>query len=172
MLEVAVVGLGWWGRIIARTLADRPKLRVRRAVDPDPEARHWAEERGIAASAELADALADPVVRGVVLATPHTLHTPPIAACAGAGKHVVREKPLALRLSDAEASVRLCNAAGVVLAVGHERRFEPPTPELKRLAASGALGTLQIQAAFCQDKFLSVRRPIGASAPPKRRRGR
>ncbi len=132
MLEVAVVGLGWWGRIIARTLADRPKLRVRRAVDPDPEARHWAEERGIAASAELADALADPVVRGVVLATPHTLHTPPIAACAGAGKHVVREKPLALRLSDAEASVRLCNAAGVVLAVGHERRSADPGIEAAR----------------------------------------
>jgi predicted dehydrogenase len=157
MLEVAVVGLGWWGRIIAATLAESPKLRVRRAVDPDPKARQWAAERGIPASAELADALADPAVRGVVLATPHTLHTPQIAAAAASGKHVFCEKPLALRQSDVEASVRLCNAAGVVLAVGHERRFEPPILEVKRLAESGALGTLlQIEAAFCQDKFLSL----------------
>ncbi|HXZ00813.1 MAG TPA: Gfo/Idh/MocA family oxidoreductase [Stellaceae bacterium] len=157
MLEVAVVGIGWWGKIIVQTLADSAKLRVRRAVDPDPAARRWAEERGIAVSADLADALADPAVKGVVLATPHSLHTPQIAAAAGAGKHVFCEKPLALCRRDVEASLRRCNAAGVVLAVGHERRFEPPMLELKRLAQGGALGTLlQIEAAFCQDKFLSL----------------
>ncbi|MGO8916250.1 MAG: Gfo/Idh/MocA family protein [Stellaceae bacterium] len=157
MLEVAVVGLGWWGRIITATLAESAKLRVRRAVDPDPEAAEWARQRGIAASAALAEALADPAIKGVVLATPHTLHTQQIAAAAAAGKHVFCEKPLGLRRSDVEASVRLCNAAGVVLAVGHERRFEPPMQEVKRLAESGALGTLlQIEAAFSQDKFLTL----------------
>jgi predicted dehydrogenase len=44
-----------------------------------------------------------------------------------------------------------------VLAVGHERRFEPPMLEVKRLAQSGELGTLlQIEASFSQDKFLSL----------------
>jgi predicted dehydrogenase len=157
MLQVAVVGLGWWGRIITETLAGSAKLSVRRAVDPDPASAQWARSRGLAVSADLAEALADPAVKGVVLATPHTLHTAQIAAAAAAGKHVFCEKPLALSLAEVRQSVRLCNAAGVVLAVGHERRFEPPMQEVKRLAQSGALGTLlQIEAAFSQDKFLSL----------------
>lgn len=156
-MDVAVIGLGWWGRIITATLQESAKLRVRRAVDADAKAAQWAAGRGIAASTDLADALADPAVKGVVLCTPHTLHTGQIARAAAAGKHVFCEKPLALTRADVEASVRACNAAGVVLAVGHERRFEPPMLEVKRLARSGELGTLlQIEASFSQDKFLSL----------------
>lgn len=45
----------------------------------------------------------------------------------------------------------------VVLAVGHEKRFEPPVQEVIRLVRSGELGTpLQIEANFSQDKFLSL----------------
>ena len=157
MLDVAVIGLGWWGRIITATLAESTKLRVRRAVDSDAKAAQWAGQRGIAASTDLAEALADPAVKGVVLCTPHTLHTEQIARAAAAGKHVFCEKPLALARADVEASVRRCNEAGVVLAVGHERRFEPPMLEVKRLARAGALGTLlQIEASFSQDKFLAL----------------
>ncbi len=157
MLEVAVVGLGWWGRTITATLAESTKLRVRRAVDPDPKARDWAAARGIAVSADLAGAL-DRSRRQRRRAgdAAHAAYQQ-IAAAAAAGRHVFCEKPLALTRRDVEASVRLCNAAGVVLAVGHERRFEPPMLEVKRLAESGALGTLlQIEAAFSQDKFLSL----------------
>lgn len=157
MLDVAVIGLGWWGKIITGTLQESTKLRVCRAIDADSRALRWAAERGIATSLELGDALADPAVKGVILCTPHTLHTEQVARAAAAGKHVFCEKPLALSRLDAEASVRHCNDAGVVLAVGHERRFEPPMQEVKRLAQSGELGSLlQIEASFSQDKFLSL----------------
>jgi predicted dehydrogenase len=157
MLNVAVVGLGWWGKIIVGTLAESSKLRVARAVDPDPKAASWAAGRGIPASGDLADALGDPAISGVVLCTPHSLHSRQIAGAAEAKKHVFCEKPLALRKSEVEESVRLCNANGVVLAVGHERRFEPPMLEVQRLAQSGKLGTvLQIETGFSQDKFLSL----------------
>ncbi|HEX9490628.1 MAG TPA: Gfo/Idh/MocA family oxidoreductase [Stellaceae bacterium] len=157
MLNAAVIGLGWWGKIIIRTLEDSAKLRIVRAVDRDPKAADWAAQRGLRASTDLADALGDPQVNAVILCTPHTLHTAQIAQAAAARKHVFCEKPLALRRADVEESIRLCNANGVVLAVGHERRFEPPMLELKRLAAAGELGTiLQIEANFSQDKFLSL----------------
>jgi predicted dehydrogenase len=157
MLNVAVVGLGWWGKIIVGTLKASAKLRVTRAVDPDPKAAAWAAGRGIAVSGDIADALGDPAIAGVVLCTPHSLHTPQIARAAAAKKHVFCEKPLALRRGEVEASVRLCNANGVVLAVGHERCFEPPMLEVKRLALTGELGTLlQIETGFSQDKFLSL----------------
>ncbi len=157
MLPVAVVGLGWWGKTIVGTLHGSAKLRVVRAVDTDPKALAWAAERGLAASTDYSDALKDAAVEGVVLCTPHSLHIRQSAQAAAAGKHVFCEKPLALKRRDVEESIRLCNARGVVLAVGHERRFEPPMQELKRLASAGELGTLlQIEANFSQDKFLSL----------------
>lgn len=157
MLQAAVIGLGWWGKIIVRTLEESAKLRVVSAVDRDPKAADWAAQRGLRASTEFADVLTDAGVDAVILCTPHTLHTAQIAQAAAARKHVFCEKPLALRRVDVEDSIRLCNANRVVLAVGHERRFEPPMLEMKRLAAAGELGTLlQIEANFSQDKFLSL----------------
>ena len=157
MLKAAVIGLGWWGKTIVRTLEESAKLRIVRAVDPDPKAADWAAQRGLRAAANLAEALGDPQVQAVILCTPHTLHSAQIGQAAAARKHVFCEKPLALRRADVEQSIRLCNANRVVLAVGHERRFEPPMLEMKRLAAAGELGTiLQIEANFSQDKFLSL----------------
>ena len=47
--------------------------------------------------------------------------------------------------------------AGVALAVGHERRFEPPILEMMKIVRSGVLGKpLQVEANFSQDKFLSL----------------
>jgi predicted dehydrogenase len=93
----------------------------------------------------------------VVLCTPHTLHTGQIVQAANAKKHVFCEKPLSLSRADVLKAVQACNANGVKLAVGHEKRFEPPIQELMRIVKGGALGVpLQIEANFVQDKFLSL----------------
>ncbi|HEV3175154.1 MAG TPA: Gfo/Idh/MocA family oxidoreductase [Stellaceae bacterium] len=157
MISAAIVGLGWWGRTIATTLAASDKLRLVRAVDTDPRAGDWARERGLSVSVELGPALDDPTVEALILCTPHSRHREQILRVAQAGKHVFCEKPLALTRRDAVDCVAACEAAGVVLGIGHERRFEPPILELRRLAASGELGTLlQIEANFSQDKFLNL----------------
>lgn len=157
MLNVAVIGLGWWGKTIATTLRDSTKLKVVHGTDVDPNAGTWARERGIAFSSSLDDALADRAVQAVILCTPHSLHTAQIAHVAAAKKHVFCEKPLALKWADAVESIRLCNRNGVVLGVGHERRFEPPMIELTRIAKAGALGKLvQIEASFCQNKMVNL----------------
>jgi predicted dehydrogenase len=157
MVNAAVIGLGWWGKTIVRVLEDSSKLRIIRAVDGDAKAVGWAAERGLRAGTDLGEALRDSRIGAVILCTPHTLHTAQIAEAAAAGKHVFCEKPLALSRADVEASIRLCNANRVVLAVGHERRFEPPVREMQKIVAAGELGTiLQIEANFSQDKFLSL----------------
>ncbi len=154
MLNAAVVGLGWWGKTIVATLRDSAKLRVVKTIDPDPAAASWAREQGLDHAAALDAALGDDAVQAVILCTPHSLHTAQIARAAQAKKHVFCEKPLALNRADAVKSVGLCKENGVMLGVGHERRFEPPMIELTHLAKSGGLGTLlQIEASFCQDKF-------------------
>jgi predicted dehydrogenase len=153
MLNVAVVGLGWWGRIIVPLLAESRALRVVHTVDANPA----AAMAGIPFSTDYDEALRDPAVQGVVLCTPHTLHCGQIVRAASAGKHVFCEKPLSLSRHDVLRAVEACNANRVALAVGHEKRFEPPIQELMRMVKAGELGTpLQVEANFSQDKFLAL----------------
>jgi predicted dehydrogenase len=157
MLNAALIGLGWWGTNILRLLQDSPKLRVVKAVDVSTAAAATARQYGIDCVAELDAALADPAVQAVILCTPHSLHCRQIVRAAAAKKHVFCEKPLSLTRADVEQAVAACNANGVVLAVGHERRFEPPMLEIQRLVQAGALGTvLQIEANFSQNLFLQM----------------
>jgi len=156
MLNVAVIGLGWWGRIIVPLIKSSSKLRVVRVADPLPAAAQFAREQELPLGS-FDDVLKDRHVQGVVLCTPHTQHTDQIVRAAGAGKHVFCEKPLSLTRADVLRAVEACNRARVKLAVGHEKRFEPPIQELMRLVKSGELGTpLQVEANFVQDKFLSL----------------
>ncbi len=157
MLNVAVIGLGWWGRIIVPLVKPSSKLKVVRVADPDPKAAEFAESQGIPLSRTLDEVLADKNVEGVVLCTPHTQHTDQIVKSASAKKHVFCEKPLSLSRKDVLRAVEACNTNGVKLAVGHEKRFEPPIQEAMRLVKSGDIGVpLQIEANFVQDKFLSL----------------
>jgi predicted dehydrogenase len=158
---VALIGMGWWGKKMLSVLGAAPAdIRVVRAVEPNLEtARSLCDEMGVTLTANYADALADPKVEAVVLATPHTLHGEQIEAAVGARKHVFCEKPLALNKAGAEKAVRLCRNAGLVLGMGHERRWEPPIAEMLAKADAGELGRIhQIEANFSHDKFLALDR--------------
>jgi predicted dehydrogenase len=142
-LNVAVVGLGWWGKAIIGMLKDSSKVHVVKAVDTVPAAGEWARSQSIEFMTDYAGALADPNVDGVILCTPHTLHLAQVVAAAAAKKHVFCEKPLALTRRDALAEVEACKANGVVLAVGHEHRFKPVMQDVLRMVKSGELGEIQ-----------------------------
>ncbi len=159
MIKLAMVGLGWWGRKMTDVVQGHSDVvRIVRAVEPNvAAAADFAARHGIVLGADLGEALADPAIDAVVLATPHALHEEQIARAAAAGKHVFCEKPLALTRAGAEAAVARCREAGVVLGMGHERRFEPPMADLLKRAADGSLGRIvQIEANFSHDKFLSL----------------
>jgi predicted dehydrogenase len=127
MIDAAIVGLGRWGRALQESVEQSSRIRFVREID-------------VAHGAKLSDALADPAVKAVVLATPHSLHREQVIAAAQARKHVFCEKPLALEAADARAMIEACRRADVRLAVGHNRRFWPAMQELKRIVAGGQLG--------------------------------
>ena len=158
MLKVAVVGLGWWGRIITGLLQESAKLRVLMAADVDSASSSTvANQNAIEFTTEFDRVLQDPRIEAVVLCTPHSQHCEQIVRAAQAKKHVFCEKPLALSRADVLKAVAACNENRVALGVGHEKRFEPPVQEVFRMAAAGELGTLlQVEANFSQDKFLSL----------------
>ncbi len=106
-------------------------------------AQAYAQANGIARAYDSVEALcADPEVNAVYVCTPHHLHQEHTLAAIRARKHVVCEKPLAIRTADGEAMVRAAEQAGVVLACPYYRRFYPVVEKLREIARSGALGTL------------------------------
>ncbi len=157
-VRVAMVGLGWWGRKMVTVLkAAGEHLDVVVAVEPDPSATEFAAANGLDLTTDYDGALARSDVEAVILATPHSLHEEQIEKAVAAGKHVFCEKPLAMTRAGAEKAVTLCRNAGLVLGMGHERRFEPPVAEMLEAAAGGKLGRiLQVEANFSHDKFLSL----------------
>lgn len=158
---IALVGMGWWGQKMLTVLQAAPAdVRVVRAVEPNIETvKARCAEKGIPLSVNYADALKDTNVEAVVLATPHNLHEAQIEQAVAAGKHVFCEKPLALTKAGAVKAVALCRAAGLVLGMGHERRWEPPIADLLAKADAGVLGRIhQIEANFSHDKFLALDR--------------
>ena len=158
MLNVAVIGMGWWGKTLVTLIGNSSKLRVVKGVKRNPKTEaEFAREHKFEIISDYSAVLKDPDIQGVVLCTPHTLHTKQIIDAANAGKHVFCEKPLSLTHSDVVRAVNAINKNKVTLAVGHERRFEPPILDLMRTIDSGELGTpLQIEANFSQDKMLAL----------------
>ena len=143
MTEAAIVGLGRWGRHIVEAASGHDSLKIVRAVEPDVDsARDFCSRHRLDLVSDLDAALADPAITAVLLATPHSLHPAQVIACAAAGKQVFCEKPLALHRADAARMFDACRAAGVLLAVGHNRRFWPSLHALRDIVASGELGTL------------------------------
>jgi predicted dehydrogenase len=157
-LKVAVIGLGWWGQTIVRYLANARNLKLVAATDLNLEAgRQFAQSQGIPFKPNYEAVLQDSEVEAVVLCTPHSLHADQMVAAAAAGKHIFCEKPLSLNRRDALRAIEAINQKNLTLAVGHERRFEPPIIRAMEMIQTGMIGTpLQMEANFSQDKFLQM----------------
>ena len=96
------------------------------------------------ATADLADALRQPGVDAVILATPTQMHAAQALQCLEAGKHVQVEIPLADSWKDAEAVAALARKTGLVAMVGHTRRFNPSHQWLHRRIVAGELSLQQM----------------------------
>jgi predicted dehydrogenase len=144
MVNAALIGFGWWGKNLAKAVeGDSSLIRFSRIVSKDLEdASDYCKAKQIQLSDEYQDALADPEITALVLATPHSMHAEQIIAAAKAGKHVFCEKPLALTYQDALAAIKACEENRVILAVGQNKRFWPSMAKLREVVANSTLGTL------------------------------
>jgi predicted dehydrogenase len=159
MIKAAIIGLGWWGQTILRTLLNSTIISPVLAIDPAGEARASAAALGVETTARFEDALASTNVDAVILCTPQQHHAEQIIAAARSGRHVFCEKPLCTSAADAQAAIAAVRKAGVQLGLGHERRFEPAVIEMRQRFASGEFGNpMLLEGNFSQDKFLKLPR--------------
>ncbi len=157
MIKAAIIGLGWWGRTIARYLAGSERIRPVLGIDPDESGRAAGAGLGLKVSSRFEDALEDSEIGAIILCSPHKHHSEQIAAAANAGKHVFCEKPICTSSSEIEAAIAAVERAHVVLGIGHERRFEPAILDMRRRFSNGDFGdALMIEGNFSQDLFLRL----------------
>jgi myo-inositol 2-dehydrogenase/D-chiro-inositol 1-dehydrogenase len=143
VVNFALFGAGRIGRMHAENLARRSDAKLLYVVDTKPEAaRALAEPLG-ARQAGAAEALADPNVRAVLIATSTGSHADLSIAAARAGKAIFCEKPVDLTLPKVEACIREVKKARVPMFVGFNRRFDPSFRELKQRLDAGAIGKLE-----------------------------
>jgi predicted dehydrogenase len=159
MIDAAVIGLGRWGKNIVEAVQGKSKrLRFIRGVSKEPDlVRDFAAAKGFELSTDFDEAIADPRVQAVFLATPHSLHVEQISAVAKAGKPVWSEKPLALTRSEAARAVAATQKAGVPFALGNNKRCFSSMRELKRVVSGGMIGeVMHIEGNFTNEHSTRV----------------
>src|SRR4051794_25512199 len=124
MIRAAIVGLGRWGKNLVNSTADSQALRFTTANTRTRQtAEAFCREKSLRWTSDFDEVLRDPAIGAVVLATPHSQHPDQVLRAVAAGKHVFVEKPFALTLAEADTMLDAAEKAGVVLAVGFNRRF-------------------------------------------------
>jgi len=144
VIRAAIVGLGRWGRTLVSSIQGQSTaIRfVAGYTRTRASAEAFCAEKGIALKDDLDEILSDPAIDAVVFATPHSQHAAQVIQTAGAGKHVLMEKPFTLDAKSAEAALDAVARAGVVLGVAYPRRFHPAMIELRARIQNGRLGIL------------------------------
>jgi UDP-N-acetyl-2-amino-2-deoxyglucuronate dehydrogenase len=138
-----IVGAGMVARYHARAIAATPGARLSAFCRADAaRADEAAAELGVPCEASLEALLERPDVDAVCLCSPSGLHAEQAVAAARAAKHVLVEKPMALRLADADAMIAACRDAGVRLGVAFQRRTDPASRALHDAIRAGELGEL------------------------------
>jgi UDP-N-acetyl-2-amino-2-deoxyglucuronate dehydrogenase len=141
--RIAVIGCGRISKNHFEAIDKIDGLELVAVCDTDPErARRAGEEWKVPWFTSYEKMLAGSNADVVTVATPSGLHPEHGVAAAGAGKHVVMEKPMAISLSGADALVHACDKAGVQLFVVKQNRLNPPVQLLKRAVDGGRFGRL------------------------------
>jgi myo-inositol 2-dehydrogenase / D-chiro-inositol 1-dehydrogenase len=141
MVCVALFGAGRIGAIHGRNAAAHPELRLKYVVDPEAQAaaRLAAEVDAEVAAAD--DALADPEVAGVIIASSTDSHLDECLRAAAAGKAIFCEKPIDLDLARAKAAAPALTGARLLM--DFNRRFDPHFRALKGRLDAGGVGAVE-----------------------------
>ncbi len=142
-LRVACIGMGWWSDVLADAITRSKKIEIAACYTRSADKRSaFAAKYKCRPAASYDEVLTDPSIKAVINTTPNDVHLETTRAAAAAGKHVFLDKPIANTVSDGRAISEVCRKAGVVLALGYQRRREAHFRWVKKQIAAGVFGKL------------------------------
>ena len=144
MIEVAVVGVGGWGKNLARNYYQLPEAKLRYICDLDDEKLENMSRQypGTKTTKNFDEVLQDSELDAVVIATTGPTHYALARKALMAGKDVYVEKPFVLQVDEALELNELADKNGRVLMVGHLLEYHPVVTRLKGMIDAGELGDI------------------------------
>jgi predicted dehydrogenase len=145
MINVGMVGYGYWGNNLLRNFINTPNCNLRTVCDLRTERLQIAQKLfpSIGITTSIDALLNDTSIDAVVVATPVFLHYKFAKMALLAGKHVLVEKPLTASVAEAEELIGLATQKNLVLAVDHTFLFTSSIQKIKGLVDTGYFGNLQ-----------------------------
>ena len=142
MINIAVVGAGYWGSKHVRVFNELSNARLAMVADASEERRAHVERTypNVPTTADYREVLRSDDVRGVVIATPVSTHYALAREALLAGKDVLVEKPLTDDAAQARELCLLADRLGRVLMVGHTFMYNPAVEYMQALVSSGGIG--------------------------------
>jgi phthalate 4,5-cis-dihydrodiol dehydrogenase len=144
-IRIGIVGMGAAGWAFVPAIRGNPAFELAAVADPVADMREAAaKETGAAPYADLPSMLQAANLEAVYIATPTELHPEHVATVCAAKRHVLTEKPMAIRIDQAQAMIAAAERAGVVLQVGHSHSYDLPIARMRDIVVSGKLGRVRM----------------------------
>ena len=146
--RIAVVGAGYWGKKVIREILDisrsTGKVSIHAIADNSPTMLTQCQQEfgPLDYRVNYQELLNDPELSAVHICTPNATHYEVASSFIRKGKHVLVEKPLALKSTEAFELVRLARENNVILCTGHVHRFSNGVRQLRQILTNGILGEL------------------------------
>lgn len=145
MLGICLLGSGRMAHVYGPNVAAHPDMKLVSVVNPNlPSAEKVTGAYGGKALADVEEALSDPAVDAVIIATPTNTHLEYIDAVAQAGKPILCEKPLDLDMGRVEKCLAVLERHPVPFMLGFNRRFDPSVAAFREAVRSGEVGDLHM----------------------------
>ena len=141
--NIAVVGAGYWGKNLIRNFFELGALKAICDTQQNLRKSYQSQYPTVSFTNSFSKLLFDSSLKGIVIATPAETHFNLAKQALLAGKDVLVEKPLVLRLEDGEKLAELAEKRGKILMVGHVLRYHPAVNKLKELINQDELGKIQ-----------------------------
>lgn len=141
--HIALVGAGYWGKNLVRVFWELGVLRIVCDLNEKNLNDRKKEFPELETTSDYDSILNDDVIKAVVIATPAVTHYDLCRKAILAGKDVFVEKPLALKVENAEELVEIAKKNKRILMVGHLLLYHPAVIKLKELIAKGELGDIR-----------------------------
>ncbi len=141
-IKFGLVGFGAWGQFHAQSIAANPGAELTAITAPSEASRAAAAKAYPQARifGDHVEMLAGTKLDLVDIVTPSHTHLQIATDALNAGCHLLLEKPMAIRIEDCQAIIRLAQQRGRRLAVGHEMRLSSQWGEIKRIIDRGVIG--------------------------------
>ncbi len=141
-INIGIIGCGHWGPNFVRNFTQMPQVNLMGVCDANPEKLFHLRHKypGLTMFHAPDDLLKNQKLDAVVISTPASTHYRLTKEALSANKHVLVEKPISLKIKEAQELIRISKKQNRILMVGHTFLFNPSVNKAKELIKKKELG--------------------------------